>query len=404
MNKEIISVQSASEIVFSKTLALPTEQVELAESAGRYLAEPMTALLDQPQFDKSAMDGFAYKSEGKMAETGQTLQILQNVVARAGTFGLPEVKQGEAIAIMTGAPVPPGCDAVCRIEFTEVHGFQLTITQEEHSPNIIAKGSSQQAGTLLASAGLITPEKAAIIASSGYGAVKVFKKPRVGIISTGDELLTPGEPYKPGAIYDTNSYFLSPKLRALGAEVTFYGHFPDSKEQLAEAYSAALEHSDVIIFFGGVSMGRFDFTRDIIESSGAKVLVHGVHLKPGKPFLFACSRDKFVFGMPGNPVSTAAVTELFVRPFLLSSLDKSYRGPKKLKVVASENFQRKHDRRFELRPVTLSQEGARLTYVPVKPYTGSSMLSSLGQADAFIEVPAGEPGINKGDIIDARPF
>ncbi len=366
-----------------------TEAVPLDRALGRVLARDLPATVDQPPFDKSAMDGFAWG--GTPADSYRVLGTLA-----AGQVADRTLAPGDCVRIMTGAPLPPGADRVQRVEWTEEAEGRVRFTRRESSDNVIRRGENQRAGDLLLGRRILRPTDIGILASSGYARVPVQRRPVVGILSTGDELRTPGEPLVPGAIYDSNGPQLAAQAAAAGCEVRSYGRFPDRPEALDAAVRAALSECDLVLLSGGVSLGDFDFVPEALARNGVEKLFHNLAMKPGKPTFLGRRENSFVLGLPGNPVSTFVNFEILAKAVLAL-----LRGlPPEVPVIRArlaEEVSRRDAERVEFLPARLSGGEIRALR-----YSGSSMLSVLAEANALLRLEIGQKTLERGSELDAR--
>lgn len=317
-NQEIrmISVEEALEILLSNLPERTVKRIPFQEALGRVLAEDLTATSDIPPFHRSSMDGYAVK----MADVKNPSTELQVVGESRAGGGTPDcLGAGEAIAIMTGAPVPEGADAVQAIEQCEItdDGRKVRILKPvKKNENIAPCGSEARTGNVVLTAGhCIGPAEMAVMATFGYGEVCVYGKPKVAFFATGDELVEFDRAPQPDQIRNSNAYCLAGQLRLMGLEADYLGIVPDDREELRQKMLSGLER-DVLIITGGVSMGEYDFVRDVFHDMGLEILFSKVAIKPGKPTVFARRGKKLVFGLPGNPISALITFECFVRPVL----------------------------------------------------------------------------------------
>ena len=312
----MISIEEALGIVLENIPERKTERVHFNKSFGRVLAEDIKATSDIPPFNRATMDGFAVRSADVQ---NAPVDLTLGGEARAGG-GIPEnLKPNEAISIMTGAPVPEGADAVQIVEVCAVSPCESKVTVLESikpGDNIAPKGREAMAGDVIIKAGRVAgPAEIALLASFGYAEVTIYARPSVAILATGDELVEFYETPRPDQIRNSNAYCLAAQLRMIGIEADYLGIARDEKEYLRERILEGLKR-DVLIITGGVSMGEYDFVRDVFEELGVEILISKVAIKPGKPTVFARKGDRLVFGLPGNPLSSMITFECFARPVL----------------------------------------------------------------------------------------
>jgi len=377
-----------------------TETVPLDAALGRALASGVASPVDHPSFDKSAMDGFAFSgSAGK-----GPYRVIDSVPA--GRSCGAELKSGQAVRIMTGAPVPRGTDAVQRIEWTEeagldAAGFPLVkFTRAETFDNIIRKGENLTAGSVLLSPRVLSAQDIGILASGGFAEVDVALRPRVAVVSTGDEIEAPGTPLSDASIYDTNGPQLCAQARAAGAAVQNYGIARDRRDGLRAVFSRALDENDLVLVSGGVSMGDLDLVPSVLAGLGVEVVFHSLAMRPGKPTFFGTRGATAVFGLPGNPVSTFVNFEVLVKPCLFRAAGLVY-APPVIRARLGSPLSRKGSDRVEFLPATLGISPEGMVATPLG-YRGSSMITVLAEADILLRMELGQSRIEKGEIVDAR--
>jgi len=373
------------------------ERVPLGEALGRVLPDSVLSTLDHPPFDKSAMDGFAV-AEGRPGEARPgPWRVVGTLAAGAPAPRTPGV--GEALRVMTGAPVPVGTSFVQRVEFTEAAGEDLVrFTEPERGANIIRRGENLRAGELLLSPRRLGPGDLGLLASSGYAFAEVARRPRVSVISTGDELAPAGATLGPAMIHDSNGPQLCAQALSAGAEASFHSAVRDDEALLREAIEGALEAEDVVILSGGVSMGDFDHVPSILASLGVERVFHRIAMRPGKPTWFGRLGTKAVFGLPGNPLSTFVNFEVFLRPHLAARCGLAWRRPV-LRLPLGSALERGGSDRVEYLPVRLAIEEGRTVALPLR-YHGSSMLSVLAEAEGLARLEIGQNGVEKGGFVD----
>jgi molybdopterin molybdotransferase len=312
----MISVEEALGILLSNLPERKVEQVPFQAALGRILAETLIATSDIPPFHRSAVDGYAV-----IASDSQNAPIELTLIgeSRAGG-GMPgRLHSGETMAIMTGAPVPDGADAIQMVEFCKpaTGGGKIAILRPvKAGDNFARRGHEAKTGESVLEAGhRIGPAEIAVMATFGYSRVRVYRKPHVAIFATGDELVEFHQTPRPDQIRNSNAYCLASQLKLMDLDADYLGIVRDDKEELRRQMLAGLER-DVLIITGGVSMGEYDFVHHVFRDLGLEILFSKVAIKPGKPTVFARKNDKLIFGLPGNPISALITFECFVRPVL----------------------------------------------------------------------------------------
>ncbi|MEN6363580.1 MAG: gephyrin-like molybdotransferase Glp [Rectinema sp.] len=385
------------------------ERIDLRAALGRTISTPVFASVDQPPFDKSAMDGFAWSAHesvhGFVRNSPDSVFRVVDTIA-AGEGRETPTGEGEVVRIMTGAPIPPGANAVQRVEWTENAGRAgdgvelVRFTARETISNVIRRGENQKAGELLLGPRILHPQDIGLLASSGYAYVDAALRPKVGIVSTGDELAAPGSPLGPFHIYDSNGPTLCAQAQDSGCDVRFYGAFPDDEPALTEALGKALGENDVVLVSGGVSMGEFDFVPKILADLGVRRVFHRVAMRPGKPTWFGTRGGKAVFGLPGNPVSTFVNFEFLVKAHLAARMGIERHVPT-LRAKLAVPLARKGSDRVEFLPAVFENDETGLAVRPLR-YHGSSMLSVLAEAQGLLRMEIGTGRIEAGGIVDVR--
>ena len=312
----MIPVEEALEIVLREAPALPFEEVALDDALSRVLAEDVASDSDLPPFDRAAMDGYALRA-ADVAGAPAALEVVGEV--RAGQWPDLTVGPGQAVRIMTGAPVPPGADAVQQVEKTQpLDEFRVTILSAvAEGANVAPRGSEVRAGDVVLARGrVIDPAAIAVLASAGRARVRVARRPVVALLVTGDEIVEVSATPAPGQIRNSNGPAVAAQARLAGAEVRLLGVAPDRQDAIAQALRAGLA-ADVLVVSGGVSAGDYDLVEPALLELGATFLFTKVAVKPGAPLVFGRRGATLVFGLPGNPVSAQVTFDLFVRPALL---------------------------------------------------------------------------------------
>ena len=317
----MLSVKDAETIIFNHVRPLNQEHdlevVDLLTAFHRILATPVISSLDFPHWDNSAMDGFAVRYEDVQNSNSENPTILEVVEEiPAGYEPKITIKKGQAARIFTGAIIPKGADTIVIQEKTKFQKNQVFILATPQPQEFIRKqGDFYQAGTELLPAGIsLNPAEIAILAAAQLPKISVFRRPRVAIFSSGDELITPEQILKPGQIVDSNQYALASLVRNLGAEVLTLGIVKDNPSALTETINYAINNSDIVLSSGGVSVGDYDYIDNILASLGAEIHFRAVQMRPGKPLTFATFPNSLYFGLPGNPVSALVTFWRFVEP------------------------------------------------------------------------------------------
>ena len=399
----MIEVSEAFEKVLERTSQLSTEIIPLSEALHCFLAEPVVARDDSPLFDSSAMDGYGVKvADVKSASEEKPVELKVVGIVRAGQVHEASLEHGTAVKIFTGAMVPEGVEAVLmREESWEKDGKVLVKSSVAHGKNIRRQGEELKSGDkALPAATLITPPVIGLLAGLGYAEVCVCRKPRVAVITTGDELLAPCAPLEKGKIRDANTYTIRAALQELGVEVIALERVPDDPEMLFGVVTRSLLSADVLLVSGGVSVGDFDFVKDIFERADIEKVFWGVAIKPGKPTFFGIKNEKLVFGLPGNPVSALAIFYIFVRPAILCMMGKKDNQMTYLPALMESEARKKKGRMEFLRGRLQSQNGK--IHVELSGGQYSHMLSSFAGADCFVRFPKEKTSITKGEEVQVR--
>jgi molybdenum cofactor synthesis domain-containing protein len=395
----MISVSEAISIVLEHATALGTEPAPLCESIGRVLAEDIIADTDLPPFDRAQMDGFAVRADD-VATTPARLRVVGESAAGAGWHH--EMKSGEAVRIMTGAPVPAGADAVQQVELTrETNGAgEVEILESvDAGRSIVRRANEIKSGAVVLRAGEeINAQTIATLASFGYAQIKVGRRPSVAVMATGSELVAVNQ--KPGRVQirDSNNYTIEAYAKLAGATVERLPLAGDDREELKRQIDAATKTCDVLITSGGVSMGVYDFTKTAFRDLGAEIFFERVALRPGKPTVFGRIGNTLVFGLPGNPVSAAVTFNLFVRAALRAMQGARETSLPKLTAVLARDVKGSAERESYLPAILQTDEKGTLLAEPLK-WGGSSDFVSFARATALINVPANVKSLLKGDTV-----
>lgn len=401
--KKFIALEEALEILNKNTKALKSEVVSIKDSLKRVLYGDVKSKINNPPFNKSVFDGYAFKSEdskGTSKENPIELKIVDEIFA--GDWSDREIKHGEAIRIMTGAPIPVGADCVLKQEETERHGDLVKIFKEmKVNENISFMGEDIKIGeTLIKKGKRLDYADLGIMASAGISEVTVYKKPRVSIISTGDEVCDINSNLKLGKIYDSNLYSLSARMEELGYHVLSMEHVGDNIIKIGEAIEKAFEKSDIVFTTGGASVGEKDLMQKVAESIGFEKLFWKIKIKPGSAVVCSKIEEKILISLSGNPNAALTTFELLGKPVLkkLEGKEKDI-NIKREKGVLMDSFNKKSpQRRFLRGNVIYDERGAKVYITQIK--SGNGILSSLLNANCLIEIEKGNEGLNRGEVVN----
>ena len=396
MNKGMLSVDEALEVLLAGAKAVAeVEQVPTLEASGRVLARALASPMDVPPMDNSAMDGYAMRAaEVPAAET--RLRLGQRIAA--GEVGKP-LAAGTAARIFTGAPIPQGADAIVMQEFCSVEGDSVVVRKVPKPGEWVRRtGSDVRKGDTVVVAGKrLLPQDTGLAASVGIGTLPVYRRVRMGLFFTGDELVMPGEPLAPGRIYNSNRFTLNGMAHAFGCDVRDYGIVPDSLEATRAVLRRASAECDIIVTSGGVSVGDADFVKPAVEAEGS-LLMWRISMKPGRPLAFGRVGACAFIGLPGNPVSSFVTFLIFVRPFLLRTQGIAEVTPRAIEARADFDWSDPDPRREFLRAKWNASGGLDLY-----PTQDSAVLTSTAWADGLVDNPPNR-SIRKGDHVRYLPF
>ena len=399
----MISVAEAHKIIDDQITRLARERVSINDIEGRVLAAEIIASFPQPRFDNSAMDGFAVRaSDTKGASKKRPIDLKMVGVVSAGSAGDVVVGTGQCAQCMTGAPIPQGADAIVIVEDSSGYesGPEVQMyTEVQEGQHIRREGEEIQLRDLLINDGTcITTAEIGTMATFGYKDIQVYRKPKLALFATGDELIEPGNDLLPGQIYNSNLYVFEDLARRAGAEVVLKNVIKDDKDSLKTFLADTFDSCDMVISSGGVSMGKFDYVRDVFMELGVQEHFWKVAQKPGRPLFFGSNSTALIFGLPGNPVSAFIGFMEYVWPVLESMTGQSRAST--ISAVLDESFPLDAVKTRYLFGNTWSEDG-QLICVPSKK-VGSHMLTSSLEANCIIVADPGDIPLTKGAQIRVR--
>jgi len=409
MFRKLLSFDEAKQLLEQTFDAKPVgvETVSISEAHERVLAQDIVAPLNIPPFSRSTVDGYAVKAAdtfGASEDQPVTLKFCGHVVI--GESPNVAVKNGLAAEIVTGAPLPDGADSVVMVEQTTQKGNNVSV----HRPvsigeNLMAAGSDIRKGETVLKAGrFLGSREIGVVAAIGLTEVVVYRRPKVAVLSTGGEVVAPGEPLPPGKIYDINAHTLCAAVREAGGEPINLGIVPDKKDKLTKALKNALGSADAVITSGGVSVGPKDFTPQVVDSLGKPgVIISGVAVKPGKPMTIAVVDGKPVFSLPGNPTSSLFMFSVFVHPVIVKLAGRPEEELPKLKAVAAKKMFPARGRRTFIMVNLAYDKNGTLLVSPV-PTGLSGAITTLAKADGFVEISEKQQFVDAGTEIDVYLF
>jgi molybdopterin molybdotransferase len=403
-----ISVEDARDMLFARCARLGVESVPILDALGRVLAADAVSDVDVAPFDNSAMDGYALRA-ADVAGASEDAPIELEVLEHVGAGAWPEraVGTGQSSRIMTGAPMPEGADSVVMVEYTTPLagdggaggrvGIGRAVTEGE---NVRRRAEEVSTGDVVLAAGDVLGAAAVgLLAATGHETIDVYRRPRVAVLSTGDELVEVSEKPGPGKIRNSNSYSIAAQVRLAGGVPERYGIVPDELEATREAIGRAVEETDFVVASGGVSVGDFDFVKPVLEELGDMDFCK-VAMRPGNPQTMGSIRGVPFFGLPGNPTSTYVGFEIFVRPALrlmqgFSTLDRPV-----VKAVLAHDVKKRPDRRYYLRARLDRDESGRFV-AQLSGRQSSALLTAAHKGNCLLVLPEGVDRFDEGTDVDA---
>jgi molybdopterin molybdotransferase len=394
--EKYLKVSEAQQIIIDAVGTMGVESVALAQSLGRVLGEDVRANRDQPPYDVSAMDGYALRS-ADVGNVPVTLAVSEDI--KAGDMPSKTVQAGQCARIMTGAPVPQGADAVLRVEDTQAlsDGRVQINCSVKIGNDIRYRGESMRDGAVVLTAGTeIVPGVVGMLAMVKAANIKVYRQPRVAILSTGDELEGLNDAFDANKIPDANSYALMAQVQALGIQPVLLGIARDDPDELRRHLQTGLQY-DALLVSGGTSVGVHDYVRPTLQALGVEMKFWRVSMKPGHPMAFGSTDKTFVFGLPGNPVSSMVCFEQFVLPALRRMMGCPRLHRRTVAARLTHDVKHKHSRTEFVRVTLRSEEGG---YAATSTGAqGSGILPSMAKADGLMVVPASSQGLAAGEQV-----
>jgi len=399
----VINFKEAQKIIFNNIELSSLEERDILQCNDKVLGENIYSKDNLPPFNKSAMDGYAIKSEYTESVSNENITEfkIKNTI-KAGEYCTEILEHGEVYKIMTGAPVPNYADSVIEIEKVIVENNKIYINEKvKKDKNIIKLGEELRIGDLALKKGsVIRPSEIGLLASLGYKKVKVHKSPVVALIITGDELVDIDSKLSNGKIRNCNEYTLISLIEKIGAKVVSFGIVCDDKNILREKINLSLKESDIVITSGGVSVGDYDFIEEILGDIGADIKFNKVAIKPGKPVTFATYKKKLFFGLPGNPLSVINTFEEFVKPAIKKIMGKNNFSNEEFNVVLADNFKSKVGRR-DFVYVDLKKEN-EVYYAHKIGSQSSNQLVTISKANGIVIIPEDVEDVYVGEIFNGR--
>jgi molybdopterin molybdotransferase len=392
--------EARTRILADVATVAPEETLPVARGLARVLARDVFAPFDVPPADNSAVDGYAVR--GSDLAAGDPIRVRLIADLPAGAVFKGSVGSGETLRIMTGAPIPAGADTVVPQELSERAGEWIDLRPVDPGANVRARGEDVQAGEVVLRAGaVLRPQDLGLVASLGFADVRVHRRPRVALFSTGDEVVEPGQPRNPGQIYDANRFSLGGMVEGAGAETLDLGIVPDLREVLRERLLHAAGTADVVLTSGGVSVGDYDLVKGVLAEIGS-IDFWQVAMQPGRPFAVGRIADARFFGLPGNPVASMLCFHLFVRPALWKMGGRTRLDPECVTATAVEPMRKRPGRREFKRGVLRFTDGGY--EVSTTGPQGSGILSSMVAANCLIILEEARGDVKAGERVLVEPI
>jgi len=397
----MISVEEAQKMVLNSGLKPNVKKLPILESLGLILAEDIISSDDIPIYDNSAMDGYAVRAiDVKGAEKSYPIRlVLIDEDIPAGKIPRATVNPGFCMPIMTGASLPKGADSVIKKEDTQRDTASIMVFKEiEKGENVRYRGEDIKKGnTVFKKGDKVNPGAIGVLASLGKSEVKVFGPPVIGVLATGDELIGIDEKLVAGKVRNSNSYSLAAQIKEMGIQYKIFGRAPDEEELLLKKIKDALGECDILLLSGGISAGDYDLVKDTLEGMGAKLNFWKVNQKPGKPLAFFEYKDKYIFALPGNPVSVMVCFEMYVRPMIRKSMGARNLFRFEVLAEALHDFKNKKGRINFIRAIVENKD--EKYFFKSTGMQGSGILTSMARANGIARFPADMGNVKKGSRI-----
>ena len=400
--KSFISLEEAVDILDKNIKQLSIEEVSLIDGIKRVLAEDIHSKIDNPPFDKSAMDGYAIIAED--SSNNEKIKVIDKIFA--GEVCNSEVSKKTAVRIMTGAPIPKGANAVIKQEDVTVYDNDYIVLNRElkANDNICFKGEDIKKGTLLVSKNKkLDFADIGIIASTGINKIKVYKMPEIALVSTGDEVIDVEDKLIEGKIFNSNKYTIISRVIELGYKIKYIKHIKDSEDDIGECINNISKDVDLIITTGGVSVGEKDLLNEVIDEIDGRRLFWKVKMKPGSSVLCSIVNKAIVVSLSGNPTAALTGFELFVKTILEKLSGKNIIEIKREKAILCDEFNKKSPQRRFIRGRFTCEDGKQKVYL-TQVKSGNGILSSNLNSNCMIEVNAGTEGLKSGELVDIIKF
>jgi len=398
--KKNIQLEEAQNILLDRVMPVGKCLVSLLEANGRILSQDIKATISIPSFDKSALDGYALiASDTRQAESSAPVQLRVIEETRAGFLSKEKVMPGTAIKVMTGAPIPDGANVIIKYEDVIRNGDSISVFRTlKAQDNIVKAGEDVEEGEVVAFKGtLITPPLVALLAGLGINHVPVYKKVKIAIMSTGDELVCPSEELQAGKIYNSSLYGLMARCHELGGQPLDLGIVPDEIRSASARIVKGLEEADIVVSTGGVSVGDYDVIKDAMVEAGAEIIFWQVAMKPGSPVAAAVKNKKLIIGLSGNPAAAMVTFDLIIIPLLKKLMGINKPLLNKIQGVFADNFTKASSQRRFLRAKLERKDG--IDYLKLTGDQGNGVLMSMVDCNILVDIPAGSGPVIYGQRV-----